>query len=115
MNKTKIVATIGPSNCSYEKLKELVKAGMNVARLNLNHADYDFCTEVVENINKINDELNTSIATMFDIRSENIKLGDTRKAKLQYINMLEKLCIDYNVALAPGIATTIKKVRNQQH
>lgn len=76
MNKTKIVATIGPSNCSYEKLKELVKAGMNVARLNLNHADYDFCTEVVENINKINDELNTSIATMFDIRSENIKLGE---------------------------------------
>ena len=56
MNKTKIVATIGPSNCSYEKLKELVKAGMSVARLNLKHADYDFCTEVVENINKLNDE-----------------------------------------------------------
>lgn len=46
---------------------------------------------------------------------ENIKQGDTRKAKLQYIDMLEKLCVDYNVALAPGIATTIKKVRNQQH
>lgn len=46
---------------------------------------------------------------------ENIKQGDTRKAKLQYIDMLEKLCVDYNVALAPSIATSIKKVRNQQH
>ena len=76
MNKTKIVATIGPSNCSYAKLKELVKAGISVARLNLNHADYDFCKEVVENINKINDELNTSVATMFDMKSKKIKLGE---------------------------------------
>ena len=43
--------------------------------------------------------------------------GDSKLTfpKLQYIDMLEKLCVDNNVALAPGIATTIKKVRNQQH
>ena len=76
MNKTKIVATIGPSNCSYEMLKELVKAGMSVARLNLDYADYDFCTKVVEDINRLNEELNTTVATMFDMHSNDIKLGE---------------------------------------
>lgn len=76
MNKTKIVATIGPSNCSYEMLKELIKAGMSVARISLNYVDYDFCTKVVEDINKINEELNTTVAIMFDMHGNNVKLGE---------------------------------------
>lgn len=66
MNKTKIVATIGPESSSKEKLKELILSGMNVARINLEKADYDFCTSVVTIINELNEELGTAVATMFD-------------------------------------------------
>ena len=38
--KTKIVATIGPASETYEKLQELVDAGMNVMRVNFSHGDY---------------------------------------------------------------------------
>ena len=76
MNKTKIVATIGKNCSSKEDLKKLIKAGMNVARLDLNDVDYDFCTNVVQNINELNEELNTSIGTMFDMRGNDIKVGE---------------------------------------
>lgn len=42
MNKTKIIATIGPASKDKEILKELMLSGMNVVRLNLSHADYSF-------------------------------------------------------------------------
>ena len=56
-----------------------------------------------------NDLWKTSISKIY----ENIKQGNPQKAKLQYVDMLEKLCIRYNVAFAPGIVTTIEKERNQ--
>lgn len=68
MNKTKIVATIGPASSSRETIKSMIKAGMNVVRLNLSHADYDFCTKIVGMVEELNEELGTSVATMFDTR-----------------------------------------------
>ena len=41
MNKTKIIATLGPGTQSEEKIVELIQAGMNVARINLSHGDRD--------------------------------------------------------------------------
>ena len=46
MNKTKVVATIGPSTNNYERLKNLILGGMNVARINMCFADYDYCTNI---------------------------------------------------------------------
>lgn len=75
MNKTKIVATIGPSSSSKETLKELIEAGMDVARINLEHANYDFCTNIVTKINELNEELGTAVATMFDTGGPGIRVG----------------------------------------
>jgi pyruvate kinase len=75
MKKTKIVCTIGPSSSSKEVLKEMIIAGMNVARLNLSHASYSFCGKVVENINELNDELNKNIAIIFDVKGPEIRVG----------------------------------------
>ena len=50
MNKTKIVCTIGPASESVETLKEMIEAGMNVARLNFSHGDYDEHQQRMDNI-----------------------------------------------------------------
>lgn len=75
MNKTKVVATIGPSTKSYDKLRDLILGGMNVARINMSHADYDFCKEVKISIDKLNKELKTSVAMMLDLKGPEIRIG----------------------------------------
>lgn len=75
MNKTKIVATIGPASNSKEVLKELINQGMDVARINMSHANYDFCTHVIEKINELNEELNVNVSIMLDTDGPNVSVG----------------------------------------
>lgn len=75
MNKTRVVATIGPSTKTYDKIRDLILGGMNVARINMSHSDYDFCIEVSDIINKLNSELNTSVAIMLDLKGPEIRVG----------------------------------------
>ena len=56
MRKTKIICTLGPSTDNYETLKEMVKAGMNVARFNMAHAEYDIGRQRMDMIKKISEE-----------------------------------------------------------
>lgn len=50
MRKTKIVCTIGPASESLENLTKLIEAGMNVARLNFSHGDFDEHGNRIKNI-----------------------------------------------------------------
>ena len=50
MKKTKIIATIGPNSCSKEVLREFILNGLDVVRINLSHATYDFCIKVFKTI-----------------------------------------------------------------
>ena len=75
MNKTKIIATIGPASADKEVLKELIINGMDVARLNLSHADYRFCTDIITKINELNEELGTNVAVMLDTLGPCIRTG----------------------------------------
>ena len=50
LNKTKVVVTIGPATMEKEQIKRLMQNGMDVARLNMSHASYNFCTDVIEKI-----------------------------------------------------------------
>ncbi len=75
MNKTKIIATIGPASNSKECLKGLINQGMSVARLNLSHADYDFCKDVIHKIQELNKELNTVVSIMLDTEGPNVRVG----------------------------------------
>ena len=58
---------------------------MDVARINLEHSDYDFCTDIVNKINEVNEELDTNVAIMFDTRGPEIRTGKITggKAKLE--------------------------------
>jgi len=75
MRKTKIVCTIGPATESEEMLKEMIKAGMNVARINFSHGGYEENKEKIENIKKVREELNVPIALMLDTKGPEIRTG----------------------------------------
>lgn len=81
MNKTKIVATVGPASRDKETLKQMIVAGMDVVRLNLTYASYEFCLEIVEIIKELNKELKTSVAIMIDLNGPDIRIGKINNGK----------------------------------
>ena len=75
MRKTKIVCTIGPATESIDMLKNMMLAGMNVARINFSHGGYEENKEKIENIKKVRDELNLPVALMLDTKGPEIRTG----------------------------------------
>jgi len=77
--RTKIVATIGPACSEKETLKAMVRAGLNVARLNFSHADHETHKRSLHTIREINQELNTNIAILQDLQGPKIRIGILKK------------------------------------
>ena len=82
MRKTKIVCTIGPASESQETLEKLVNAGMNVARINFSHGDYEEQKYRIENIKKIREKLNKPVALMLDTKGPEIRIGKFKDGKI---------------------------------
>ncbi len=78
-NKTKIIATIGPASSSYEMLKEMAEAGMNICRVNFSHGTYDDHQTVIENIRKLNAEKPYNIGIIADLQGPKIRIGEMEK------------------------------------
>ena len=121
MNKTKIIATIGPASSDKETLRSLITSGMDVARLNLSHANNGFCTEIINRINELNKELETNVAIMVDTEGPSIRidkfsggnaylkkgdkiriymeevLGDSTKFSVNYSNLIND--VKYNTII----------------
>lgn len=76
MNKTKIIATIGPASQDKEVMRSMFLSGMDVVRINLSHADYDFCRTIIKNVDELNNELNTNIAVMLDTQGPDIRVDN---------------------------------------
>ncbi|OPA80881.1 pyruvate kinase [Paenibacillus selenitireducens] len=75
MRKTKIVCTIGPSSESLENTKKLIQAGMNVARLNFSHGDFDEHGNRIKTIRQACQELNKTVAILLDTKGPEIRTG----------------------------------------
>jgi len=73
--RTKIVATIGPSSQKYNVLEKMVKAGMNVTRLNFSHGSYENHATLINNIRKAEKKLGEPVAIMQDLQGPKIRLG----------------------------------------
>jgi len=73
--KTKIVATIGPASSSYEMLKKMAEAGMNVARINFSHGSHADHKSVIENIRQLNKETGARIGLLADLQGPKIRTG----------------------------------------
>lgn len=74
-HRTKIVATIGPASSSPEILKQMVKAGMNVARLNFSHGNYDDHARMVALLRSVSKELDAPITLLQDLQGPKIRVG----------------------------------------
>lgn len=75
IRRTKIVATIGPACDAPEMLKAMMKAGMNVARLNLSHGSHESHSKQILNLRAAASELGENIAIMIDTRGIEIRTG----------------------------------------
>jgi pyruvate kinase len=75
MRRTKIVATIGPSSRTRERLEELALAGVDVARLNFSHGDHAQHQEVIESVRAIARRLDRPIALLQDLSGPKIRTG----------------------------------------
>ena len=73
--KTKIIATIGPASDSIETLEAMIRAGMNVARLNLSHGTFAEHEERLERIRSVASRMGAQIAIMVDTRGIEIRTG----------------------------------------
>lgn len=75
MRKTKIVCTIGPATKEVETLKQLILAGMNVARINFSHGNYEDQKSYIDAVKQAREELNMPVALLLDTQGPEIRTG----------------------------------------
>lgn len=75
LKKTKIVCTIGPASESPEVLEQLVRNGMNVARLNFSHGSHEEHLEKIKTIKRLRRKLNVPLGLMLDTKGPEIRIG----------------------------------------
>lgn len=83
MRKTKIICTIGPASESEEKLKELMLAGMNVARFNFSHGTHKEQLVKYNRVLQARKELGLPVATLLDTKGPEIRLRDFEGGKVE--------------------------------
>ncbi len=75
IRKTKVIATIGPASVPLETLKAMIRAGMNVARLNFSHGTHEEHRKRLECIRQAADELSANVGIMLDTKGVEIRTG----------------------------------------
>ena len=86
MRKTKIICTIGPASESEEKLRELMFAGMNVARFNFSHGSHKEQLVKYNRVLKVRKELGLPVATLLDTKGPEIRLRDFEGGKVELVS-----------------------------
>ena len=76
MKRTKIVATIGPASQNEKVLKDLIKNGVNVCRLNFSHGNLAQKKEAIDLIRRVSAKLKISVAILADLPGPKIRLGE---------------------------------------
>jgi len=120
-HKTKIVATVGPACETYDQLKNLVIAGVNVFRLNFSHGTHEDKKKIIDNIRGINKELNCTVAILGDLQGPKLRVGEIENNRLEVkegdiltftntkcVGTLEKIYVSYpNLAGDVVVGNTI--------
>ena len=76
LKKTKIVCTIGPASRDADTMREMLEAGMNVARLNFSHGTHEEHRKTIETFRRLRDEQDRPAAILLDTKGPEIRLGD---------------------------------------
>jgi len=75
MRRAKIVATLGPATNSYDTIRAIVEAGVDVARMNLSHGSHEVHEAVYANVRKVAADLGKPVAVLVDLQGPKIRLG----------------------------------------
>jgi pyruvate kinase len=108
LHKTKIVATVGPACDSYDQLLELVRAGVNIFRLNFSHGSHEDKAQIITHIRTINDTLGYNISILADLQGPKLRVGEIENNALplavgdiltftneKCVGTLEKIYVSY--------------------
>jgi pyruvate kinase len=82
-HKTKIVCTLGPASESREIMEQMIRAGMNIARLNFSHGDFKSHKKAIENLRAAANRAGTRVAIMADLPGPKIRIGQFAKEPIQ--------------------------------
>jgi pyruvate kinase len=82
-HKTKIVATIGPASNSQPVLEQMIRAGMNVARLNFSHGEFDAHRQNIETIRAAAKAVGQTVAIMADLSGPKMRIGKFAEEPIQ--------------------------------
>lgn len=82
IHRTKIVATVGPACDTYDKLLELVKAGVNIFRLNFSHGTHENKAQIIEHIRAINSKEPYNISILADLQGPKLRVGEIENGAL---------------------------------
>jgi pyruvate kinase len=96
--RTKIVATLGPASSQKEMLLSLIRAGVNVCRLNFSHGKQEDHQIAIDNIREINEKYKLNVGILADLQGPKIRIGLVKEGGIQLINgttinMTTKECI----------------------
>ena len=75
MRRAKIVATLGPATSSYDNIRAIIEAGVNVARMNLSHGTYDVHEEIYRTVRQAASDAHQPVAILVDLQGPKIRLG----------------------------------------
>ncbi|MGI8893530.1 MAG: pyruvate kinase [Bacteroidia bacterium] len=81
-NRTKIIATLGPATSSRKMLEKLIRAGVNVCRINLSHGNHEAHAKIIEHIRAINIENNFNTGILVDLQGPKLRVGDITDNKV---------------------------------
>ena len=85
-NRTKIVATMGPSTENIAVLEQLFNAGLDICRINFSHGDYEAIKHVVDNIRTLNKKLNRHVGILGDLQGPKLRIGKVKDNAVELIN-----------------------------
>ncbi|NIN36571.1 MAG: pyruvate kinase [Gammaproteobacteria bacterium] len=87
--RTKIVATLGPATDSPKSIRQLIRAGVNIFRLNMSHGDHETHREAFNNIRSIANEMNETVAILGDLCGPKIRTGKFRDGQIELVKDTE--------------------------
>ncbi|MFH0929723.1 MAG: pyruvate kinase [Candidatus Moraniibacteriota bacterium] len=94
MKRTKIICTIGPASESEKILSEMIKKGMNVARLNFSHGSFSSHKKIIRSVRKVSEKLNIPVGIMADLQGPRIRVSNEEElavSKNEIIHVAEGL------------------------
>ncbi len=116
VHRTKIVATVGPACDTYDQLLALVRAGVNVFRLNFSHGNHEDKAQIIDHIRKINSTEPFNISILGDLQGPKLRVGEIENNALlvkegdiltftneKCVGTLEKIYVSY-----PNLAGDVK-------